>query len=170
MSIQNDKTIFSSKAITNQTVFNDVNEFVPKSYIDKRGGGIISYGGSEQNIFSNRTFYQLYGDSTAQMNNAISFNNVYIAPYSGIIKSISWIKENTPASTIQIQKNNDIDELNKFTFTGLAGRIFTNIPFNSSDALSVIFRNDTNTSGQSKFFLFCEFNTSGVTSTFNISS
>ena len=63
-----------------------------------------------------------------------------------------------------------MDELNKFTFTGLAGRIFTNISFSSSDALSLIFRNDFGTSGQSKYFVYCEFDTSGLTSTFNVSN
>ena len=117
-------------------------------------GSFINFGGDESNIFNDRSYFNLNGESTSKTSSSINYDNTFICPCDCKIESISFIKRNDPLSSIQIVINQVVNELHVFDLLGKGDVVDADIQLLKGDTVNLVFRNTNGTSGFSRYTLY----------------
>ena len=122
--------------------------------IEKVVGSFVNFGGDETNIFNDRSYFNLNGESTSQTSSSINYDNTFLCPCDCKIESISFIKRNEPLSSVQIVINQVVNELHVFDLLGRGNVINTDILLSRGDIINLCFRNTNGTPNFSRYTLY----------------
>ena len=122
--------------------------------IEKEVGSFVNFGGDESNIFADRSYFNLNGESTSQTSSSVNYDNTFLCPCDCKIKSISFIKRNDPLSSVQVVINRTIDELHVFDLFGKGDVVDTDIQIQKGDTINLCFRNTNGAPGFGRYTLY----------------